>query len=205
MTVLKDGALEGERVRLTRLQIKNIYQHFEWNNDPELNRLDSEVPFEEETFGDFKRRFEALVYQPPQHGLDFEVYTEAYGLIGVGYIAQVSEHNRHAVVGVTIGNRDAWGQGYGREALELILRHCFDDLGLHRVSTETFEYNDAWKRLVKTAGFRCEGVERDYLYREGRFWDKEVYALLEEEYRDRPPAPDPSEHPTTDEPKPIAA
>lgn len=202
MTVFHDGALEGERVRLTRLQVKNIYQHFEWNNDPELNRLDSEVPYEKEAFSDFKRRFEALVYDPPGHSLDFEVHSEDGSLIGVGYIAGLSEHNRHAVVGVTIGDRDSWGKGYGREALELILRHCFEDLGLHRVSTETFEFNDAWKRLVEAAGFTREGVERDYLYREGQFWDKEVYALLEEEYTAR--SPHDGGH-FTPGPKPLAA
>lgn len=54
----------GERVHLTPLQLKNLYKHFEWNNDPELNRFDSEIPFAEESLGDFKARFEQMVYDP---------------------------------------------------------------------------------------------------------------------------------------------
>lgn len=178
-----DGVvLEGERVTLVPLQIDNIYRHFEWNNDPELNRLDNEHPFRKESFGEFKRRFEQMVYRPSPHNLDFEVHVEDGRLIGVAYAFNVSEHNRHCAVGVTIGDRAYWGRGYGRESLEVLLRHCFEDLGMHRVSTETFEYNEAWRRLVKDVGFRLEGVERDYLYRDEAYWDKEVYGMLEEEY-----------------------
>ena len=54
---------------------------------------------------------------------------------------------------------------------------------MHRVSTETFEYNDAWRKLIEWVGFKKEGVRRDYLHRAGKFWDKHEYAILEDEYR----------------------
>ncbi len=177
--------LQGRRVRLTPLHMENIHQHFDWNNDPELNRLDSEIPFERESFGDFKQRFEELVYHPSPLMQDFEVHAADGTLIGVASVTNISPHNRHCMVGITIGDRNYWGQRYGREALEVLLDYCFNELGMHRVATETFEYNTAWKRLVIEAGFRKEGTERDYLYRDDKFWDKEVYALLEPEYRRR--------------------
>ncbi|MCH8960632.1 MAG: GNAT family N-acetyltransferase [Bacteroidetes bacterium] len=54
---------------------------------------------------------------------------------------------------------------------------------MHRVGAETFEYNAAWRKLVEWAGFKKEGTDRDYLYRDGQFWNKDTYAVLEEEYR----------------------
>jgi RimJ/RimL family protein N-acetyltransferase len=66
--------------------------------------------------------------------------------------------------------------------MNLLLSLCFADIGLHRVAAETFEFNDAWTRLVKGAGFSYEGTAADYLYRDGQFWDKEHYALLEDDY-----------------------
>ena len=173
------------RVRLTPLHLDNIYTHFEWNNDPELNRLDSEVPYREESFGEFKRRFEQMVYHPTPDCCDFEIYAEDGELIGIAYIANISEANRHCTVGVTIGKREYWGKGYGREAMEAVLLYCFTDLGMHRVSAETFEYNDAWRRLVEGMGFSREGIERDYLYRDEQYWDKVIYSMLESEYNGR--------------------
>jgi RimJ/RimL family protein N-acetyltransferase len=181
----RDLHLDGDRVQFTPLQLDNIYKHFRWNNDPELNRLDSEVPYEEETFGEFKQRFEQMCFNPSPVNQDFEIHAEDGVLIGVAYVADISAHNQHGLVGVTIGDRSYWGQGYGRESLELLLHHCFETLDLHRVSAETFEYNEAWKRLVEEAGFQREGAAREYLYRDGEYWDKENYALLEHEYRAR--------------------
>ncbi|HET6566865.1 MAG TPA: GNAT family protein [Rhodothermales bacterium] len=185
MADLTEEILKGRRVRLTPLQLENIHRHFEWNNDPELNRLDSEIPFVRESFGDFKERFEEMVFHPSTGVRDFEIHAEDDALIGVAYIMDLSPHNRHCLVGVTIGDRDRWGKHYGRESLEVLLDYCFNELELHRVATETFEYNTAWKQLVVEAGFSQEGTERDYLFREGQFWDKVVFSLLEPEYRER--------------------
>lgn len=177
--------MQRGRIRFTPFQMENIYTHFRWNNDPELNRLDSEIPYEEESFGEFKDRFEQLCFNPSPAHRDFEIHAiEDDTLIGIAYVARISEHHRHALVGITIGDRDYWGRGYGREALALLLSYCFDQLDLHRVSAATFEYNTAWRDLVEGMGFTKEGTARDYLYRDGQYWDKENYALLEGEYRE---------------------
>ena len=174
--------LKGASVKLTPLQFRNIYKHFEWNNDPELNRLDSEVPYEKESFGDFKIRFEQMVYHPAPQSADFEIHADDGNLIGLAYIVDISQYNKHCTVGITIGDRNYWGKGYGRDALEVLLEHCFRDLGMHRVSAETFEYNEAWRKLVSDAGFTRDGVHREYLYRDGEYWDKEIFSMLAEEY-----------------------
>jgi RimJ/RimL family protein N-acetyltransferase len=181
--------LEHGRVRFTPLQMDNIYTHFRWNNDPELNRLDSEVPYEEETFGEFKKRFEQMCYNPPATHRDFEIHAEDGTLIGVAYVSRISTYNRHGLLGITIGERDYWGRGYGRESLNLLLDYCFSVLELHRVSAETFEYNTAWRELVEGMGFVKEGTAREYLHRDGRFWDKDNYALLRREYAEQREGP----------------
>lgn len=183
MSVLAEPTvIRGERVRLTPLSLDNIYTHFEWNNDPELNRLDSEIPYEEESFGDFKRRFERMISHPSPINEDFEIHAEDGTLIGIAYVANISESNRHCTIGITIGDRNYWGQGYGRDSLKAVLDYCFVERRMHRVSTETFEYNTSWRKLVEWAGFTKEGTERDYLFRDGEFWDKDIYGLLEGEY-----------------------
>lgn len=185
MIVASNVLLKGERVSFTPLQMENIYQHFDWNNDLELNRLDSVTPFVKETFGDFKRRFECMLAVDSQDSRDFEIHTDDGTLIGVAYIANFCEHNRHCTAGITIGNREYWGKGYGRDAISLLMHHCFEDLSMHRISTETFEFNDAWRRLVKWAGFEREGLIAEYINVDGRFYDMELYGILEGAYRYR--------------------
>jgi RimJ/RimL family protein N-acetyltransferase len=164
--------------------MENIHTHFRWNNDPELNRLDSELPYEEESFGNFKERFEQLCNDPSPAHRDFEIHDEEEDrLIGVAYVAHISPHHHHGLVGITIGEREYWGHGYGNESLRLLLTYCFRELELHRVSAESFEFNTSWLRLLEDVGFKKEGTAREYLYRDGQYWDKALYALLEREYR----------------------
>ena len=175
--------LDDATITLTPLHLENLYKHFQWNNDPELNRLDSEFPYEAETLGVFKRRFERMIDHPAPNSKDFEILADDGTVIGVAYVTGISQHHRHCTLGLTIGDRNYWGKGYGRASLRTLLRYCFDELGMHRVSTEIFEYNAAWQKLVVWAGFKKEGTDREYLYRDGRYWDRHIFAILEEEYR----------------------
>lgn len=189
MEAPEERGLEGPRIRFDRLRLENIYTHYRWNNDPELNRLDSEVPFAEESFGSFKKRFERLVAHPRADCLDFEIHEEDHGLIGVAFISGISGHHKHCSVGVTIGDRGFWGKGYGREAMDILLAYCFDSLGMHRVTASVFAFNDAWRKLVEGMGFTTEGTDRDYLLTEGQFYDRIRYAMLADEYAGRARAP----------------
>lgn len=179
---LQTNGLDLREVELKPLNVANIKTHFEWNNDPELNYFDSEQPYEVESFADFKRRFEHMLNDADPSMRDFEIHAEDGTLIGLAYVININPHHRHATIGVTLGDRNYWGKGYGRASMRKLLAYCFETMNLHRVSAETFEYNDAWRRLVVGMGFSKEGVARDYLQRDGQFWDKEVYALLKPEY-----------------------
>ncbi|MEM9666546.1 MAG: GNAT family protein [Bacteroidota bacterium] len=172
-------------VSLTPFQHDNIYQHLEWNNDPELNRLDNALPFVRESLGEFKQRFDQMIDHPLSHHRDFEIHTADGALIGVVSMAHIDAHNRHCLLSITIGNRDYWGRGYGRATMDLALAYCFRTLNMHRVYTESFEYNTSWQRLVEGSGFSLEGTERDYLYQDGQFWDRLVHSMLEPEYQAR--------------------
>ncbi|MFT4605333.1 MAG: RimJ/RimL family protein N-acetyltransferase [Rhodothermales bacterium] len=184
----QEPSLAGPHIRFDRLRLENIYTHFKWNNDQELNRLDSEAPYEEESFGTFKKRFENLIAQRDPESQDFEIYDEEGTLIGVAFVSGISCHHLHCSIGVTIGERDFWGRGYGKEAMNALLKHCFESIGMHRVMASVFEYNAAWKRLVEGCGFVTEGTDRDYLFLDGRFYDRIRFAMLASEYAraDRP-------------------
>jgi RimJ/RimL family protein N-acetyltransferase len=75
------------------------------------------------------------------------------------------------------------GQGYATEAVRELLRHCFEDLGVRRVTATCFLANDSSWRLMERVGMRRElHAVRDALHRSGRWLDSVGYALLEEEW-----------------------
>jgi RimJ/RimL family protein N-acetyltransferase len=75
-------------------------------------------------------------------------------------------------------------QGYVSEAAAELVRTCFEDLGVRRISAAAFADNLASVRIMEKLGMRREthGV-RDSLHRDLGWVDGVVYALLAEEWR----------------------
>lgn len=78
------------------------------------------------------------------------------------------------------------GKGYMREGLELVLRHAFGDLRLHRLQASIQPGNEPSIALVRGAGFRKEGIALRYLKIGGRWRDHEQWAITAEERRPPP-------------------
>ncbi len=77
-------------------------------------------------------------------------------------------------------------QGYMTEALERVIRHAFEDLGLELLSARVFAPNVASRRVLEKLGFTHEGTLRHaVMAQSGVIYDDTLYSLLREEYRAR--------------------
>jgi RimJ/RimL family protein N-acetyltransferase len=85
-------------------------------------------------------------------------------------------------LGIGVGEREFWGQGYGTDAMKLALRYAFTELNLRRVTLNVFEYNPRAIRCYEKIGFQHEGRVRKYLNREGRRWDLMYMGITKEEW-----------------------
>jgi len=74
------------------------------------------------------------------------------------------------------------GRGFMRAAMPLLLRHAFDDLGLHRVQANVQPGNEASIALVRRAGFHREGFSPRYLFIRGAWRDHEQWVMLAEDF-----------------------
>ncbi len=74
------------------------------------------------------------------------------------------------------------GHGYATEAVRELLRYCFEDLGVRRVTANCFLDNDSSWRLMERVGMRRElHAVRESLHRSGRWLDTVGYAILNED------------------------
>jgi RimJ/RimL family protein N-acetyltransferase len=102
--------------------------------------------------------------------------------VGVIGLHDIDFKNRHAGLGIVIGEPDEWGKGYGTEASRLLVGYAFETLNLNRVWLQVYEYNTRARRAYQRVGFRQEGVQRQERYAQGRFWDTILMAVLREEW-----------------------
>jgi [ribosomal protein S5]-alanine N-acetyltransferase len=110
------------------------------------------------------------------------VVRETDRLVGGTGLHQMDFRNRHTQFGIFIGDKAEWGKGYGTEATWLMVKYACETLNLHRVWLHVYEDNPRGIRAYEKVGFRREGVLRQDNYRDGRYWDTLVMAVLRDEW-----------------------
>ena len=97
---------------------------------------------------------------------------------------------RNTELGIMLARPDLLSQGIGTEALQLFLKVCFEELGLHRVGLRVYRENPRGMRAYAKCGFQEEGVIRDFHFSRGRWHDLVFMSILEDEYWSRQGAGD---------------
>ena len=77
------------------------------------------------------------------------------------------------------------GHGYVPEAVVVLCRHAFEDLGLHRLQIAIIPRNSASRRVVEKLGIRNEGVAERYLQINGEWEDHMRFAMTTEDWSAR--------------------
>jgi ribosomal-protein-alanine N-acetyltransferase len=108
-----------------------------------------------------------------------------HAILGFFNLSQIARGLlQSAYLGYAVGKMYA-GNGYMRDGIELVLRHAFTELRLHRVEANIQPGNRASIALARGAGFRREGFSPRYLKIGGRWRDHERWAILSDEWRAR--------------------
>jgi len=176
----------GEQIRFRAIEKEDLPYFVKWLNDPEVRQgLSLLVPFslaeEENWFEEIlkKPQFEkpmAIEIQPdPQ--VDEWIFVGNCGLFGIDW------QNRFAEIGIFIGEKGYWNQGFGTNAIRLILKHGFENLNLHRIWLRVFETNQRAIRSYEKAGFTQEGKFRQAQYLDGKYVDVMIMSMLKSEWQ----------------------
>jgi RimJ/RimL family protein N-acetyltransferase len=172
----------GKRVRLRALEKGDMAKFYDWVNDPEvtagltlflpMSTLDEEKWFER-------------VMQRPQEERPFAIEIrdgEGWRLVGNCSFFDLDRVALAGEVGIMIGDKSVWGQGYGAETMELLLRHGFWTLNLNRVSLRVYANNERAIRAYEKAGFVLEGRLRQAVYKQGKYQDVLMMSVLRNEW-----------------------
>jgi RimJ/RimL family protein N-acetyltransferase len=101
-------------------------------------------------------------------------------LLGFIQLTNIQAAVRSAELGVMIGPPADRNQGYGQEAVRLLLGHAWRDLNLQRVMLHVVGENPGAVQAYRKAGFALEGVMRRAAYVDGGFRDVTIMACLRE-------------------------
>ena len=173
----------GKKVRLRAVQ-PEIADHWAASaDDVELQRLawHPHFPYDRARR---RRELEKEAEKAAATNDDCTLVIETLAGQVVGTIGLHATNRRHGAADLSLGldDRRHWGQGYASEAIRLLLRFTFRELGYAKVNLNVYEYNPRAIRLYEHLGFQHEGRLRSTLYTAGRRWDQLLMGITRAEY-----------------------
>ena len=177
---MKSGFLIGERLYLRPLEREDLVLIRDWANDPEVRRLTAEVkPMSECAAEEFYER----VRSEPDRVWFLIVLKEGDRPIGEAGLLRMFPPWRTTDLSIILGDKRAWGLGYGTEAILLLLDYAFGSLNMHRVALGVVRFNERALTFYEKIGFKREGVQRDGYYCDHEYSDFVMMSILDDEYR----------------------
>jgi RimJ/RimL family protein N-acetyltransferase len=174
--------LKGEKVFLRPMKPEDVLRQHHFDQDVEIYGLDCAYPRPAPL-----ERAQAFYDNRTQRDPNLAPFAiEADGQY-IGYCSLMHLQDRYGnlELGIMIGDRQYWGQGYGRDAVKLLLHYGFHYLGARRIHLTTHAKNERAIRCYLACGFVEEGRPRKVLWIEGEYVDLVNMSILVDEWRAR--------------------
>jgi RimJ/RimL family protein N-acetyltransferase len=160
--------------------MEDAEQWAQWDNDLEVT-----LPLGDEAYTPFplskSEEVMAGILRRQDHVFGI-VDLETDELIGRGMLFDLDLVNRKAMLGIVIGAKAYWGQGYGQEAVRLLLEYAFSLLNLNSVMLGTFSFNRRAIHCYERVGFKEIGRRRQARIIGDRKYDIVLMDILAEEF-----------------------
>lgn len=170
------------KVILRELLIEDAEDRYKWCMDQEvtkhLNMPDKNPPF---TKDETKSWIEMCIKKT--NGYEQKAILTEDG-IHIGWIdlKNIDSLNKHAELGIAIGDKNYWGKGCGLSAMEEMMKFGFQELGLNKIWLRVEVDNLQAIKSYKRAGYVEEGILRQDRLRKGVYVDRLRMSILKEEY-----------------------
>ncbi|MBQ6786410.1 MAG: GNAT family N-acetyltransferase [Lachnospiraceae bacterium] len=172
--------LQGEKIYLAVLErkdCKKLWNDFEY---------DLENPTEEFNIGHSDEKadgwFDEIQQLQGKQNVRLGIFLKDGTVIGDVALQNIDQKNRSCSVGIGIAKIENRANGYGREAVQLMIDYGFRYLGMERITANTLEMNIGAQKVIERCGLTLEGRERKAIYLNGNKYDRLCYAILKEEY-----------------------
>ena len=172
--------LVGERIYLSPRSTEDVEIFTEWMNDFETT--------------DYTGRSHMIfTLEAEKKYLEENINAEAVfviidikkdKLIGTVGIEEIDHVDRKGTLGIFIGDKDYRENGYGTEAIRLILDFGFNYLNLNNIKLDVFEFNERAIACYKKCGFKEYGRRRKCNFLNGKYYDTIEMDILAEEFKE---------------------
>ena len=143
--------LVGEKVVLREKKLDDAVEDYVWRRDSELSELDATRPISM-SFSDYHRYTQEELRYDSYYSVRLAVDTLDGIHIGNCMYYDINDRRQEAELGIMIGNRDYWSQGYGSDAIKTLIDYVFSYTHLTKIYLHTLEENRRARRSFEKSG-----------------------------------------------------
>lgn len=177
--------LESDRLRIRNLNETDLHNFFNYRSDPEVCRYQDWEVFDEQSTLTFIKEQKQKSLNELEEWIQLAVELKSKSEL-IGDIALRRYDMNGSLVEVGYAISPAYQrQGFAFEALQLLIRHLFTELKIHKITARVDPRNDGSLGLLYRLSFVKEGHIRKCFYDtvDDEWVDEIVYGLLAEDYQ----------------------
>jgi len=173
--------IDGKYVKFRSLEIDDLPKLRDWRNLKTVRKATREYRLL--NMISQKKWFEKIYNENPPTSLMFGIINNKRKLMGVCGLTYIDWKNKHAEVScyLTLSNWQKTKEA--KDTIQTLTKYAFEELNLHRLWVEVFTISKENITLIKKLNFVKEGELREKLWREGKWWNSEIYSLLLSDYK----------------------
>lgn len=172
---------EGALVRLRAYRKEDAQIALEYLNDREVKRnLAPGVPFPL-TLWDEEKWIESNTAFKDTYSFAIETIKEKKYIGGCG-INHIDWKNSNVTIGIFIGDKEYWSKGYGTDTMNILIKFIFEQMNINKIKLNVYSFNKRAIKCYEKCGFKNEGVLRQEIFRDGKYYDEIIMGLLRDEW-----------------------
>jgi RimJ/RimL family protein N-acetyltransferase len=168
--------LEGKFTNLRALEEEDLETLKHWRNAKHVKKTTREYlllnMFNQKTW------FTSTSKNNPPREIMFGITNKKNKLLGVCGLTYIDWKNRNSEISLYLSQPHWQKTKEIRDVLDILIKYAFDELALHRLWVEIYGIADETIDLFKKVNFIQEGILRDTLWRDGKWWNSYLYSKI---------------------------
>ncbi|MES2748333.1 MAG: GNAT family protein [Bacteroidota bacterium] len=170
--------LKGNTIYLRALEPEDLAFVYAIENDESIWEVsNTQTPYSKFLIKQYLENAHQDIYEAKQLRLAICKISDAKA-IGLIDLFDFDPKNNRAGVGIVIQNEKDRNNGYGKEALDLMIQFAFSKLNLHQLFANIGIKNESSLQLFTTFGFEKIGIKKDWNLVNGEYQDEAIFQLV---------------------------
>ncbi len=170
--------LKGTKIYLRALEPEDLEFVYQIENNESIWEVsNTQTPYSKFLIRQYLENAHQDIYEAKQLRLAI-CKNDSAKAIGLIDLFEFDPKNNRAGIGIVIQNDIDRTQGFGKEALTLLIDFSFTQLQLHQLFANIGVENVSSLNLFATFGFQKIGIKKDWIYSNNSYQSEAIFQLI---------------------------